>query len=70
MKHDNRMNAAITLVISRACAPAVAVVPIVLVVSIVETVGGTVTVPDVNAMAVGMVLVEASVVNGLAHSPG
>ena len=100
MKHDNRMITAGIFVMNKACAPAVATVPIVLVVSVVETVGGTV--PAVNAMGVAMVLaveavvsivpvvsiieavatglgvnkvamllvVEASVVNGLAHSPG
>ena len=93
MKHDNRMITAGILVMNKACAPAVATVPIVLVVSVVEAVAGTV--PAVNATAVAIVrtvpvvsiveavttglgvnkvamllVVEASVVNGLAHSPG
>ena len=53
MKHDNRMITAGILVMNKACAPAVATVPIVLVVSVVEAVAGTV--PAVNAMAVTIV---------------
>ena len=70
MKHRAReIIAARILVMSKDCAPAVATVPIVLVVNGLETVGGTV--PAVNAMAVAMLLVvEPSVLNGFSHSPG
>lgn len=57
---------------SKDCAPAVATVPIVLVVNGLETGGGTVPAgTSVNAMAVAMLLVvEPSVLNGFSHSPG